>query len=304
MFMLKIGEFARRSGISIRQLRHYHRLGLLRPTYVDRFSGYRYYSPDQLENVQQVRYLRSLGLSLAQVKDVMAEGPDALQRILIEHEADLTEELSSLRFQLKKVRQALDCLAMETPPPVSEIPPSLAQIAYQKHVPNKELPDMDVKIKQHAARKLIGIRGTFNIEAQKQENRIPALWDEFFKEYMEDLKPYLKKGAPSYGMCMPMTDDENFDYMVVFELAGDPPAELTGKLEVYDLPEMTYAVFPAPGAVDSIPRAYDYAHQTWFPQSEEYAYNAGHPDFEYYDERFKDFGPDSELDIYIPVKEK
>lgn len=302
--MLKIGEFAERSGISIRRLRHYHRLGLLRPVYVDRFSGYRYYHADQLDDVQQIRYLRSLGLSLAQVAEVQAEGPDALQRILTDHATDLAEELASLQHQIKKVRQALDCLALESPPHVAEVPPALAQIAYQQHGPNKELPEMDVQIKQHAARKVIGLRGTFNIEAQKQENRIPLLWDEFFQQYMETLKPYLKPGAPSYGMCLPMTNDEDFDYLVAFELAGDPPAELPGKVEVYDLPEMTYAVFPAPGPVDAIPRAYDYAHQTWFPQSEEWAYNPGHADFEYYGDRFKDFGPDSVLDIYIPVKKK
>ena len=46
--MLKIGEFSKLSRISIRMLRHYDETGLLRPTEIDRFTGYRYYCEDQL----------------------------------------------------------------------------------------------------------------------------------------------------------------------------------------------------------------------------------------------------------------
>jgi hypothetical protein len=44
--MLKIGEFSKLSRVSIRMLRHYDDIGLLKPAEVDRFTGYRYYSPD------------------------------------------------------------------------------------------------------------------------------------------------------------------------------------------------------------------------------------------------------------------
>ena len=47
--MLKIGDFSHLSHVSVRMLRHYDQLGLLKPIQVDRFTGYRYYSNDSRE---------------------------------------------------------------------------------------------------------------------------------------------------------------------------------------------------------------------------------------------------------------
>jgi DNA-binding transcriptional MerR regulator len=67
-----IGEVARRSGVSIRMLRHYDALGLVSPT--GRTSGgYREYSPEDVRRVFQVESLRSLGLSLSQVGSALAD---------------------------------------------------------------------------------------------------------------------------------------------------------------------------------------------------------------------------------------
>lgn len=46
--MLKIGDFSKLSRISIRMLRHYDEIGLLKPGKVDAFTGYRYYEESQL----------------------------------------------------------------------------------------------------------------------------------------------------------------------------------------------------------------------------------------------------------------
>jgi len=45
--MLKIGDFSRLSRVSVKALRYYDEIGLLKPVEVDRFTGYRYYSADQ-----------------------------------------------------------------------------------------------------------------------------------------------------------------------------------------------------------------------------------------------------------------
>ena len=47
--MLRIGEFSKLSRVSIRMLSHYDDIGLLKPAEIDQFTGYRYYSPEQLE---------------------------------------------------------------------------------------------------------------------------------------------------------------------------------------------------------------------------------------------------------------
>ncbi|MFE0558831.1 MerR family DNA-binding transcriptional regulator [Paenibacillus sp. NPDC058910] len=49
--MMKISAFAKVSGISIKTLRYYDELGLLKPAHVDEQSGYRYYSEEQLLTV-------------------------------------------------------------------------------------------------------------------------------------------------------------------------------------------------------------------------------------------------------------
>jgi len=65
---LRIGTFARRASVSVKTLRFYERVGLFRPAYVDSNSGYRYYRLDQLALLRDLRLLRDLGLSVADLK--------------------------------------------------------------------------------------------------------------------------------------------------------------------------------------------------------------------------------------------
>ena len=65
--MLKIGDFARLSQVSVVALRHYDEIGLLRPVKVDPFTGYRYYSTDQLPRLNRILALKDLGFSLEQI---------------------------------------------------------------------------------------------------------------------------------------------------------------------------------------------------------------------------------------------
>jgi DNA-binding transcriptional MerR regulator len=77
-----IGEFARRSRLSLKALRLYDERGVLVPSRVDRASGYRYYDPAQLEAARLVVMLRELQLPLAAIKDLLACDPaDAATRI-------------------------------------------------------------------------------------------------------------------------------------------------------------------------------------------------------------------------------
>ena len=56
--MLKIGDFSKLSRVSIRMLRHYDEIGLLKPAEIDRFTDYRYYSEAQLPMVCRIKSLR------------------------------------------------------------------------------------------------------------------------------------------------------------------------------------------------------------------------------------------------------
>ncbi|MGA9831590.1 MAG: MerR family transcriptional regulator, partial [Trebonia sp.] len=75
MKLLTIGEFARASRLSPKALRLYDELGLLRPVRVDEYSGYRYYSPDQLDQARLVAWLRRAGLPLATIAEINGRPP-------------------------------------------------------------------------------------------------------------------------------------------------------------------------------------------------------------------------------------
>lgn len=79
---ISIGEFARRSRLSLKALRLYDERGVLLPARVDQASGYRYYDTAQLDDARLVVMLRQLQLPLAAVKELLACDPaDAATRI-------------------------------------------------------------------------------------------------------------------------------------------------------------------------------------------------------------------------------
>jgi DNA-binding transcriptional MerR regulator len=79
---ISIGEFARRSRLSLKALRLYDERGVLVPARVDQASGYRYYDTAQLDDARLVVMMRQLQLPLKAVKELLAGDPaDAATRI-------------------------------------------------------------------------------------------------------------------------------------------------------------------------------------------------------------------------------
>jgi DNA-binding transcriptional MerR regulator len=79
---VSIGEFARRSRLSVKALRLYDDLGVLTPARVDRDSGYRYYDVAQLDDARLIAMLRQLEFPLATIKELLVCDPvDAAERI-------------------------------------------------------------------------------------------------------------------------------------------------------------------------------------------------------------------------------
>ena len=93
--LLPIGMFSRASLLSIKTLRAYHEAGILVPAQVDRFSGYRMYTADQLADAAIVRRLRSLDLPLEQVRQVLqARDPNFTREVLNQHQVAMQARLS------------------------------------------------------------------------------------------------------------------------------------------------------------------------------------------------------------------
>jgi len=67
---LKVGELAKRTGLTIRTLHHYDEIGLLKPS-LHTGAGHRLYTAADIARLQQVLSLRQLGFSLEQVRDCL-----------------------------------------------------------------------------------------------------------------------------------------------------------------------------------------------------------------------------------------
>jgi DNA-binding transcriptional MerR regulator len=93
---LKVGELARRTGLTVRTLHHYDEIGLLRPS-LHTEAGYRLYTDRDIARLQQVLSLRQLGLSLAQVHDCLDRPGFSPLEVIDLHLARLREQIESQR---------------------------------------------------------------------------------------------------------------------------------------------------------------------------------------------------------------
>ncbi len=103
--MFKIGEFSRLSRVSVRMLRHYDQLGLLTPSQTDSFTGYRYYSAEQLPRLNRIIALRDLGFSLEQISGMLDEdlSPDQLLGMLKLKRAEVEGQMKSEQQKLGRL---------------------------------------------------------------------------------------------------------------------------------------------------------------------------------------------------------
>ena len=98
---LRVGELARRTGLTTRALRHYDSLGVLVPAHTDPDDGYRFYDESQVETARLIARLRALDVPLAAVRAVVAgASDDELRRLLEAHRGVLQARSDRLRRRL------------------------------------------------------------------------------------------------------------------------------------------------------------------------------------------------------------
>ena len=105
---LSIGDFSRATHLSIKMLRHYHRLGLLEPSDVDPDTGYRRYTTDQIPSAQVIRRFRDLDMPLDQIHAVLA-APDlrTRNRLISAHLTRLEQDLARTQGAVASLRDLL-----------------------------------------------------------------------------------------------------------------------------------------------------------------------------------------------------
>ncbi|MEU4287688.1 MerR family transcriptional regulator [Kribbella sp. NPDC026596] len=107
--MFAIGEFARHGRVSVRMLRHYDAIGLLRPAYVDPATGYRSYTAGQLADLNRIVALKDLGFSLEQVRTMIVDdiSPAELRALLTIRRAELESTVAESYARLAQVESRL-----------------------------------------------------------------------------------------------------------------------------------------------------------------------------------------------------
>lgn len=96
---LKIGEFSRLMQTTVKTLRHYEQIGLLLPDEVDEATGYRYYRMEQMQRLNAIKDLKSLGFSLDEIKDIYDDDTHTPSLEILEAKID------DCRRQLRELEQ-------------------------------------------------------------------------------------------------------------------------------------------------------------------------------------------------------
>ena len=121
--MLKIGEFSKLAHLTVKSLRFYDKESLLIPAGVDAQSGYRLYETSQLEAAAKIKAYRQLGLSVAEIKEILLGG-DA-KKILAAKAETLRREKESIDVRLTIIKHILEDKEMKYQVTVKEIPETI-----------------------------------------------------------------------------------------------------------------------------------------------------------------------------------
>jgi DNA-binding transcriptional MerR regulator len=97
--MYKIGDFSKVTNTPIKTLRYYDEIGLLKPSYIDYFTGYRYYEKNQINIIREIRALKDINLSLKEIKQYL-ETRD--MNIILEKEKEFKMKIEAIKNYVNK----------------------------------------------------------------------------------------------------------------------------------------------------------------------------------------------------------
>ena len=226
--MIKIGDFSKLSLVSIKTLRYYDEMGLLKPVHVDQFTGYRYYSVSQLPRLHRILALKDLGFSLEQIAHVLNEGvsPEQLRGMLRLRQAELQQHIAGEQERLARIEARLNIMTMEG-----------------------TMSDYEVVIKQVEPQLVAGVRDT--LPAYPAVGRL-------FDEVYGYLARCGVNGLAEVGVAI-WHDDEYKTSDIDGEAAVylKRPIPEGERVKVYELPAATMASVVHKGAFNRLSQAYE-----------------------------------------------
>src|SRR6516164_11376501 len=104
--MFSIGEFSRITGLTIKTLRFYHEEQLLVPASIDPQTGYRRYDARQVETARAITFLRSLDISVRDIKEILqSSGDEQVIDLLERQHAALNEKIRHMKTAARSLEQ-------------------------------------------------------------------------------------------------------------------------------------------------------------------------------------------------------
>jgi DNA-binding transcriptional MerR regulator len=221
--MYRIGDFARLGQVSIKTLRFYDEIGLLRPAWTDPQSGYRYYMAAQVADLNRILAFKDLGLSLGEVVAISrGEVPaDRLRELLLAKRAEAERALGDARARLDRIDSSLDRLDRDAAPP-----------------------RYSVVIKQIAPRLVVSVR-----DEVPSFDHLVELFDEV-EHHTRRHRVRGAKGALYHGCAGSALDCEALAFV------GEAVPE-TGRVKLYELPAVEVASVVHAGPVQGAADAYE-----------------------------------------------
>ena len=98
--LYKIGDFSKKTGLSIRTLRYYDEIDLFKPVEIDLFTSYRYYSEKQLEDLNIINDLKDCGFTLEEIKKYWNNFNND---IMLERKKELLKDIKQTEEKIRKV---------------------------------------------------------------------------------------------------------------------------------------------------------------------------------------------------------
>ncbi|MBC8170493.1 MAG: MerR family transcriptional regulator, partial [Anaerolineae bacterium] len=116
--MFRIGLFARLCQVSTSALRYYDEIGLLKPDYIDQFTGYRYYTGEQVARLNRIMALKDLGFALDDIwQMVHTELPAAqMKQMLLQRQIELEAQIVAAQQQIQQIATRIKQVDLERSP--------------------------------------------------------------------------------------------------------------------------------------------------------------------------------------------
>ncbi|MDR4252013.1 MULTISPECIES: MerR family transcriptional regulator [Bacillus] len=113
--MFKIGDFSMLSKVPVKTLRYYDQIDLLKPKQIDQGSGYRYYSAEQLLEVNRIFLYKELGFTLKQMAQLLREdiSVEQIQGMFLLKESEIQQLIEREQQKLARIKERMHLIKRE-----------------------------------------------------------------------------------------------------------------------------------------------------------------------------------------------